>query len=122
MDDFLEGAYEERYEEPDYNVWETNRVYEDIALEREEAEAEALAEEAAADAAALYGIVLGAVEHREYDEVTPIWGDVVKEVVDALVAVGIKAPTVEATHEAHAARGENHWITCPLCDDEDPEG
>lgn len=28
----------------------------------------------------------------------------------------------EAEHEAHAAKGENHWITCPLCDDEDPEG
>lgn len=25
-------------------------------------------------------------------------------------------------HDAHAARGENHWFSCPLCDDEDPEG
>ena len=28
----------------------------------------------------------------------------------------------EAEHEAHKARGENHWFTCGLCDDETPEG
>lgn len=26
------------------------------------------------------------------------------------------------THQAHAALGENHWFTCGLCDDEDPDG
>lgn len=26
------------------------------------------------------------------------------------------------THQDHAALGENHWFTCGLCDDEDPDG
>lgn len=26
------------------------------------------------------------------------------------------------THQAHAALGENHWFTCGMCDDEDPDG
>jgi hypothetical protein len=25
---------------------------------------------------------------------------------------------MEANHADHAERGENHWYTCPLCDDE----
>lgn len=54
-DDFLESAYEERYEQPDYEVWETNRVYEDMALEREQQEADA-------EAAALEAEVRGVVE------------------------------------------------------------
>lgn len=29
---------------------------------------------------------------------------------------------IEAQHDAHVDAGENHWVTCPLCDDEDPEG
>ncbi len=29
--------------------------------------------------------------------------------------------TQVAEHERHAALGENHWFTCPLCDDEDPD-
>lgn len=69
---------QERYEEPDYNVWETDRVYEDMALERAEAEADAQ-------------------------------NDADRE--DALLL----------RHEDHAARGENHWFTCVLCDDEDED-
>ena len=30
-DGWLEGAYEERYEAPDYDVWETDQVYADLA-------------------------------------------------------------------------------------------
>jgi hypothetical protein len=26
MDDWMEGSYEERYEEPDYEVWERNQI------------------------------------------------------------------------------------------------
>jgi len=39
-DDFLEGAYEERYEGEDYNVWEEQQVFLDGLAERAEAEAE----------------------------------------------------------------------------------
>lgn len=35
---------QEFYEPPDYEVWETNRVYEDMAIERAEYEAEMKAE------------------------------------------------------------------------------
>lgn len=30
-------------------------------------------------------------------------------------------PAQVAEHERHAALGENHWFTCPLCDDEEDE-
>lgn len=30
-------------------------------------------------------------------------------------------PTLQQVHDEHAARGENRWITCPLCDDEDDD-
>lgn len=85
-EDFEAELYQqpEMYEEPDYNVWETNRVYEDMAIERAEAEAEAEAEVEAAKRAELTRIVKAAVEHREWDDFAPIWSDVVEEVVDAL--------------------------------------
>lgn len=25
---------------------------------------------------------------------------------------------IDVEHDFHAAKGENHWVTCPLCDDE----
>lgn len=34
---------------------------------------------------------------------------------------GVQGEEVK-THLAHAALGENHWFTCALCDDEDPDG
>lgn len=30
-------------------------------------------------------------------------------------------PEQEREHARHAALGENHWFSCPLCDDEDPD-
>jgi len=47
----MEDFEQELYEEPDYNVWETNRVYEDLALERAEAIAEASYEQRHEDGA-----------------------------------------------------------------------
>jgi hypothetical protein len=29
--------------------------------------------------------------------------------------------TQVAEHERHIAAGENHWFTCPLCDDEEED-
>jgi hypothetical protein len=26
--------------------------------------------------------------------------------------------SINAIHEAHVEAGENHWFSCPLCDDE----
>ena len=69
--------------------WEEDRVFEDMAIERRDAEAEAMAE---AEEARLRGIVADAVEHREYDEDAPIWGDVVAEIVAALVTAGVEVP------------------------------
>lgn len=28
---------------------------------------------------------------------------------------------INAIHDAHVAAGENHWFSCPLCDDEAEE-
>jgi hypothetical protein len=58
---------QEMYEEPDYNVWETNRVYEDMALEREEAEAEALAEALEAEVRAVVEGVASALPGMPLD-------------------------------------------------------
>lgn len=30
-------------------------------------------------------------------------------------------PAQVTEHAEHASRGENHWFTCPLCDDESDE-
>ena len=90
-----EGYEQEFYEPPDYEVWETNRVYEDMDIERREAEAEALAEVEDAERQALYAIVMGAVEYRTYDPEPPLWGDVVADVVEALRAARVSVPAAE---------------------------
>lgn len=49
-------------------------------------------------------------------------GDKEEEVEEEEVKTRLERLTISLEHQAHSARGENHWFTCPYCDDEDPDG
>lgn len=86
MYDEMEQEY---YEEPDYNVWETNRVYEDMAIERREAEAAALDE---VHGEALRAIVTAAIEDLSLEAWEPAPSDLPDIIVAALLNAGVTSP------------------------------